>query len=356
VDSISLDNIITLIKWSKESHGSKYVYRNCIVYLREDYINFCASPGYYELDRHTFCEILSSDFVQASESDILQSVVRWGEEQFKRADAREPNLLSSSTPRDQRSRHLAELLHPLMKQIRTEYVINNDLLLSCVRRGMLSLPPSHMLSEENPWGRNITTSRPRLYSTFYDETKALLGAEGAVCLSRLKGLVGMPDTLYMTTGSHGKSREAIDGADCAIDPDLFSAMLHREKKLKSQHTRLLNQHVLTYIRLRVVREFGMPDSVAQYLDRHPPPPPVISNSNRQSVAAASTQQRDSPTSLSERMPDVAIGAEDRGGPFEEVGLQLGIVGLDLGDGERSRGGRNFSPTMRSGSYGPPTFL
>ena len=38
------------------------------------------------------------------------------------------------------------------------------------------------------------------------------------------------------------------------------------------------------------------------------------------------------------MPDVAIGAEDRG-PFEDPGLQLGIVGLDLGDGERNRGGR-----------------
>lgn len=66
---------------------------------------------------------------------------------------------------------------------------------------------------------------------------------------------------------------------------------------------------------------------------------MFSNSNRQSVAAASSHQRDSPTSLSERMPDVAIGAEDRGGPFEEAGIQLGIVGLDLGDGERSRSGR-----------------
>lgn len=75
-----------------------------------------------------------------------------------------------------------------------------------------------MLSEENPWGRTITTSRPRLYSVFYEETKALLGAEGAVCLSRLKGLVGMPDTLYMTTGSLGKSREAINGADCGPFP------------------------------------------------------------------------------------------------------------------------------------------
>jgi len=145
-----------------------------------------------------------------------------------------------------------------------------------------------MLSEENPWGRTITSSRPRLYTVFYEETKGLLGADGGVCLNRLKGLVGMPDTLYMTAGSHGKSREGVDGADfgkdwpntltrhsvrislkifpisgLAIDPDLFSAMLHREKKLKSQHSRLLNQHVLSYIRLRVVREFGMPDSVAQ---------------------------------------------------------------------------------------------
>jgi len=147
-----------------------------------------------------------------------------------------------------------------------------------------------MLSEENPWGRTVATSRPRLYTVFYEETKSLLGAEGAVCLSRIKGLVGMPDTLYMMVGSQGRRHETVEVADLgkafsinttyvycsfchipysdpfrstAIDPDLFSAMLHREKKLKSQHSRLLNQHVLTYIRLRVVREFGMPDSVAQ---------------------------------------------------------------------------------------------
>jgi len=64
VDSISLDNIISLIKWAKESHGSNYVYRNCIVYLREDFSSFSSSPGFYELDRHTFCELISSDFVQ----------------------------------------------------------------------------------------------------------------------------------------------------------------------------------------------------------------------------------------------------------------------------------------------------
>jgi len=79
-------------------------------------------------------------------------------------------------------------------------------------------------------------------------------------------------------------------------------------------------------------------SSPQLLDRQPQPPPALNNPARQAQAAASVTQRESPTSLSERMPDVAIGAEDRG-TFEEVGLQLGIVGLDLGDGERNRGGR-----------------
>ena len=64
VDSISLDNVIALINWSKEPHGSKYVYRNCLVYLREDYVNFCGSPGFFEIDRSIFCELISSDFVQ----------------------------------------------------------------------------------------------------------------------------------------------------------------------------------------------------------------------------------------------------------------------------------------------------
>ena len=70
-----------------------------------------------------------------------------------------------------------------------------------------------MLSEENPWGRTVATSRPRLYSVFYEETKSLLGAEGAVCLSRIKGLVGMPDTLYMMVGSQGRRHETLEGAD-----------------------------------------------------------------------------------------------------------------------------------------------
>lgn len=53
-----------------------------------------------------------------------------------------------------------------------------------------------------------------------------------------------------------------------VDQELLNAMLYREKKLRSAHLRNLSnpisrERATRYIRLRVVREFGYPDYVAE---------------------------------------------------------------------------------------------
>lgn len=53
-----------------------------------------------------------------------------------------------------------------------------------------------------------------------------------------------------------------------IDQEVLNAMQYREKKLRSAHLRNVNNPIARerasrYIRLRVVREFGYPDYVAE---------------------------------------------------------------------------------------------
>lgn len=47
------------------------------------------------MDEELLVEVLRSDYAQASELDILQAVVRWGEQiLLRRMEEREPNILS----------------------------------------------------------------------------------------------------------------------------------------------------------------------------------------------------------------------------------------------------------------------
>lgn len=104
----------------------------------------------------------------------------------------EPNLLSHTAHsvskkgvkrRDLNDVELRDILGDLLLLVRMDHVIpyNSEVLTSAIRRGLVSSPPSHMLSDESglshtsaAWvpGRNAGLySRPRLFIPYMEEAK-----------------------------------------------------------------------------------------------------------------------------------------------------------------------------------------
>ncbi|KAK4315569.1 hypothetical protein Pmani_013210 [Petrolisthes manimaculis] len=305
VESLCLDNLVSVLRWSGEAHGSAWVHRQALHYLREEFSQVAQSGVLLELDKVTLLEALTSDFLQAAELDVLQATLRWGEHQLlRRMEDREPNLVSQTAhsvtrkglrKRDMNDVELREILSELLPHVRMDHVLppSHDVLTQAIKRGLVSTPPSHMIGDDttnyrvNAWIRSKNNGlfvKPRLFTPYAEEIKCVVDEQtaGGVDVVRLQCFVShIPDALYMVEDNAPRQPPAyppphppqatVDVVAAAIP---VAAMVRRERELVSSpgyqraaslffaDRRMLRRQV----RLRVVREFNLPDTVADILE------------------------------------------------------------------------------------------
>ncbi|KAL2082013.1 hypothetical protein ACEWY4_021831 [Coilia grayii] len=132
-ESICLESLVPILKWSSQPYGSKWVHRQAMHFLCEDFSQVMTSDVLHELSKEQLLAAIQSDYLQASEHDILKYVVKWGEQQLiKRMADREPNLLSGTAHsvnkrgvkrRDLDVEELKEILSPLLPYVRTDHIL-----------------------------------------------------------------------------------------------------------------------------------------------------------------------------------------------------------------------------------------
>lgn len=311
LEFLTLDTIATVLKWSAQPHGSAWVHRQTQHYLREEFSAIVASPVLHQMDKTQMIEALQNNFLQASELEVLQAVLKWGEhELMRRMEDREPNLLSHTAhsvtrkgikKRDLSDVELREILSELLPHVRMDHVLppNSEVLAQAIRRGLVSTPPSHMIGDDrenlriNAWVRGGKNQglfvRPRLFMPYYEEVKALLEDHmeshqiELLRMRRSRHLPDIPDTLYMVSrlGKKNSTTGATSGIDIGNavsipppDPNTLLAMQKREQKLRQSPScqralslPLSSRHEINrQVRLRVVREFNLPDDVADLLE------------------------------------------------------------------------------------------
>ena len=164
VSHLSLDNILKILSWSSEPHGSTWVKRQCLRFLREEFaavVNCSPPTTLVELSEADMTTLLASDFLQASEQDILGAVLKWSEHQLvRRVEEREPNLVSGTTHsvtrrglrrRDVNDAELRDIASPLMTLVRLAHVLppNSETLHLAQRRGLLASPPAHLFGPDS---------------------------------------------------------------------------------------------------------------------------------------------------------------------------------------------------------------
>lgn len=305
VELLGPDTLCGVLQWSEQPHGSPWVHRQAMAFLTEEFSALVATPLLFQLTKGQLLAVLQSNFLQASELEILVAVLKWGEQQLlKRMEEREPNIVSqtahSVARRGARSRRdllsdseLRDLLSELLCHVRTAHVLplGAEALLSAQRRGLFPRPPPCMLGgEEAPPSRGATSwlagPRPRLFTPYVEEAKAWLEEQ----LSQEQALGPMspspshlshiPDTLYMVDKGaafreacvvpHAPAVRLPDPSLPVLSEELLRQMRQREQELQHGAARAYslgaNRCAIGHqLQLRVVREAGLPDQAATLL-------------------------------------------------------------------------------------------
>ncbi|KAL8169017.1 UNVERIFIED_CONTAM: BTB/POZ domain-containing protein 7 [Gekko kuhli] len=312
-ESISLDTLIAILKWSSQPYGSKWVHRQALHFLCEEFTQVMTSDVFYELCKDHLQTAIQSDYLQASEQDVLKYLIKWGEHQLmKRIADREPNLLSGTAHsvnkrgvkrRDLDIEELKEILSPLLPFVRIEHILpmNSEVLTDSMKRGLISTPPSDMLptaegGKSNAWLRQKNAGiyvRPRLFSPYVEEAKSVLDEmmveQTDLVRLRMVRMSNVPDTLYMVNNAvpqccHMISHQQISSNQSSppsvvaneIPVPRLPVVKEMVKRLQElRHTEQVQRAyalncgegaTVSYeIQIRVLREFGLSDSAAELL-------------------------------------------------------------------------------------------
>lgn len=301
---LTLETLPQVLQWAQQPYGSAWVHRQALHYLREEFQPISQSPVLHQLDKAHLIEVLKSPFLQANELEVLNAVLKWGEHELvRRMEDREPNIVSHTAhsvarkgvkKRDLSDVELREILCDLLPLVRMDHILppNSDILNQAIRRGLVSTPPSHMIGGDrenlrvNAWIRsgknNGLFTQPRLFMPYYDEVKLLVEDHlvqevEMMRMRRARYMQDIPDTLYMVGEQPRRGPAGVDVLSSTLpvpDPGIMGAMLKREQKLRQSPgcQRAINmplssrQEINRQIRLRVVREFNLPDPVSDMLE------------------------------------------------------------------------------------------
>lgn len=64
VESISLDTVVPILKWSSQPYGSKWVHRQAMHFLCEEFSQVMTSDVLYELGKEHLVAAIQSDYLQ----------------------------------------------------------------------------------------------------------------------------------------------------------------------------------------------------------------------------------------------------------------------------------------------------
>ena len=77
-DSITVDNLLATLAWSREPHGSTWVHRQALHFLQDEFLQVSHSHVLVELNKTYMLETIRSDFLQVSGIELGVSGVEPG--------------------------------------------------------------------------------------------------------------------------------------------------------------------------------------------------------------------------------------------------------------------------------------
>lgn len=78
VESLSLDSLVPILKWSSQPYGSKWVHRQAMHFLCEEFSQVVTSDVLYELGKEHLLSAIQSDYLQVRKPLNLWHLPIWG--------------------------------------------------------------------------------------------------------------------------------------------------------------------------------------------------------------------------------------------------------------------------------------
>lgn len=69
VESLSLDSLVPILKWSSQPYGSKWVHRQAMHFLCEEFSQVVTSDVLYELGKEHLLNAIQSDYLQVKKKN-----------------------------------------------------------------------------------------------------------------------------------------------------------------------------------------------------------------------------------------------------------------------------------------------
>ena len=240
-----------MLEWSGQPYGSAWVHRQANQFILEDFAHIALSPALEKMSKETLRIVLASDFVQASEAEIVGAVIRWGEVMVaRRGEGGEITLPHPGKRGGRRregvcDREVAEAVCDLVGCVRMEHLLppgGGEVVRHAAERGILTRPwymGGQGRQEGDSWdprGFRPPHNRPRLFLPYYEECKNLLSERagsisGDTSSFNFHRMSEIPDTLYMVREERGEAREGAGERGGRTDQDNVSQMVRRVRKL-----------------------------------------------------------------------------------------------------------------------------
>uniref|UniRef100_A0A1I7XFD6 BTB domain-containing protein n=1 Tax=Heterorhabditis bacteriophora TaxID=37862 RepID=A0A1I7XFD6_HETBA len=287
VSSLCVESCVSVLSWARDG-GSQFVARQAQKYLESEFAHIASTHHLFDVSLESLTQCVESQFVQASEVEILEAIVRWGEhELLRRMEEREPNVVADTSHSISRrgvrradlcGAELKDIISPLTPLLRTDYVLppfhqacifHITSLNNAYRRGILERAPLKNLvcpstceiNADIHWFRpDGNAPGPRYYIPYYKMTKSLLRSaydRGEATLPHFQSVVScdlqldvvnrMPQILSQDRFEQARVQvlSAIEHADSQYRIRRFPRIFHRRMAV----------HMMYYLQisLRVLR-------------------------------------------------------------------------------------------------------
>ena len=73
VESLALDSLVPILKWSSQPYGSKWVHRQALHFLCEEFSHVVSSDVLYDLGKEHLLGAIQSDYLQVGEANSSHS-------------------------------------------------------------------------------------------------------------------------------------------------------------------------------------------------------------------------------------------------------------------------------------------
>ncbi|CBY43257.1 unnamed protein product, partial [Oikopleura dioica] len=140
VFELSYTTVLPLLQWAERDHGSSYISRNCMAFIRENFHHLSQTGILTGLTTEEMIKLLQDDYLQAHELDVLRAALRWAENV---AREKEPDIIKKRK-REPSNDLIRNALAPLLPYIRLEYILpaNCPDLAKVFQSGLIRNPPT----------------------------------------------------------------------------------------------------------------------------------------------------------------------------------------------------------------------